>query len=286
MYWCEDEGEVKEVGAGRRRAYTDSVTRLLFVLLATLVPVVALAQSPGKWMQLFNGKDLTGWTPKITGYPAGENFANTFRVVDGILTVSYEGYDKFQGANGKERFGHLFYKTPYSNYVIAVEYRFIGDQATGGPGWATRNSGIMIHGQKPEDMGLEQDFPISIEVQLLGGNGTAARTTANLCTPGTNVVMGGQLVTRHCTTSKSPTFHGEQWVRAEVEVHGAGEIIHRVNGEEVLRYEKSQVGGGNVNRTGANVPADGTLLTGGTISLQSESHPVQFRKVELRVLGK
>ncbi len=75
-------------------------------------------------------------------------------------------------------------------------------------------------------------------------------------------------------------------LEAEGEVHGSGEIIHRVNGEEVLRYEKAQVGGGNVNRTGANVPADGTLLEGGTISLQSESHPVQFRKVELRVLGK
>jgi hypothetical protein len=75
-------------------------------------------------------------------------------------------------------------------------------------------------------------------------------------------------------------------VRAEAEVHGNGLIIHRVNGVEVLRYEKAQVGGGNVNRTGANVPADGTMLTGGTISLQSESHPVQFRKVELMVLPK
>ena len=135
-------------------------------------------------------------------------------------------------------------------------------------------------------MGVDQDFPISIEVQLLGGNGTDARTTANLCTPGTNVVMNGQLITRHCVNSTSPTFHGDQWVRAEAEVHGSGLIIHRVNGQEVLRYEKAQTGGGNVNRLGTNVPADGTLLTGGTISLQSESHPVQFRKVELMELPK
>lgn len=269
------------------RAYTEAVTRL--VLLSLLASLPLWPQTPGaaprgQWISLFNGKDLAGWTPKITGYPAGENFANTFRVVDGLLTVSYDGYDKFQGPNGRERFGHLFYKTPYSNYIVAAEYRFIGEQAAGGPGWATRNSGIMVHGQMPGDMGLNQDFPISIEVQLLGGNGTAPRTTANLCTPGTNVVIGGQLVTRHCTSSTSPTFHGDQWVRVEAEVHGAGTIIHRVNGVEVLRYEKAQTGGGNVKDTGPNAPADGMLLTGGTISLQSESHPVQFRKVELLVL--
>jgi len=259
------------------------VSRFITILLS-LCLFAASAQTPvagKKWIQLFNGKDLTGWVPKISGYPAGENFANTFRVQDGLLTVSYDGYDKFQGPNGKERFGHLFYRTPYSEYIIAVEYRFIGQQATAGPNWAVRNSGVMIHGQDPADMGVDQDFPISIEVQLLGGNGTDPRTTANLCTPGTNVVMNGQLITRHCTPSTSPTFHGDQWVRVEAEVHGSGLIIHRVNGQEVLRYEKAQTGGGNVNRLGTKVPADGTLLTGGTISLQSESHPVQFRKVEL-----
>jgi len=206
--------------------------------------------------------------------------------VDGLLTVSYDGYDKFTGPKGFERFGHLFYKTSYSDYIIAVEYRFTGDQAPAGPGWAVRNSGIMFHGQKPEDMGVDQDFPISIEVQLLGANSSGPRTTANLCTPGTNVVFNGALLTRHCTSSTSPKLDGLDWVRAEVEVHGAGLVIHRVNGQEVLRYEKSQTGGGNVNRTGPNAPADGLLLNGGTISLQSESHPVQFRKVELMELPK
>ncbi len=49
-------------------------------------------EKDGEWIQLFNGKDLTGWTPKIAGYEAGVNFANTFRVEDGMIRVRYDGY--------------------------------------------------------------------------------------------------------------------------------------------------------------------------------------------------
>jgi hypothetical protein len=229
-----------------------------------------------EWVQLFNGRNLDGWTPKITGFPAGENFANTFRVEGGVLKVSYDGYDRF--AN---RFGHLFYKDTFSYYVVAVEYRFVGEQAKEGPAWALRNSGVMFHGQTPESMPKAQDFPISMEAQFLGGNGKDARTTANLCTPGTNVVMSGKLETRHCINSTSQTFHGDQWVRVEIEVHGDGAVRHRVNGEEVLAYEMSQVGGGAVSGHDPAVKQDGRMLSSGTLSLQSESHPIEFRKVEL-----
>jgi hypothetical protein len=234
-----------------------------------------------EWIPLFNGKDLSGWTPKITGYEVGENFGNTFRVENGVLKVSYDKYDKF--AN---RFGHLFYKDRFSRYVIAVEYRFVGDQAVEGPGWAWRNSGIMVHGQDAQSMRKDQDFPISIEVQLLGGRETGERTTANLCTPGTNVVMDGKLVTTHCISSKSKTMRGDGWVRVEVEVLGSDSIRHYVNGELVLQYEKPQIGGGNVSNHDAAVKQDGRLLTEGSISLQSESHPVEFRKVELLDLSR
>jgi hypothetical protein len=237
---------------------------------------VSAQPAPADWIQLFNGKDLDGWTPKITGYPLGENFGNTFRVRDGMLAVAYDQYTKFD-----EKFGHIFYKTPFSHYIIAVEYRFIGEQAPGGPAWALRNSGIMVHGQKPETMTKDQDFPISIEVQLLGGSGTGTRTTANLCTPGTNVVMKGKLFTPHCINSTSQTYHGDQWVRVEAEIHGDSVVTHRVNGETVLTYEMPQVGGGNVSKHDPSAKPDGLLLQSGSISLQSESHPVEFRKVEL-----
>ena len=253
--------------------------RILATLLLLTLPALAPAADPDKkeWVPLFNGKDLAGWVPKLTGYEAGVNFGNTFRVENGVLKVSYDQYDTFGG-----RFGHLFYKTPFSHYVIAVEYRFVGEQVKDGPDWAFRNNGVMIHCQAVETMKKDQDFPISIEAQLLGGRGDGtARSTANLCTPGTNVVMNGQLETRHCINSTSKTFDGDQWVRVEVEVHGGGTIVHRVNGEEVLRYEKPQIGGGNVAGHDPAVKKDGEILTGGSIALQAESHPTEFRKVEL-----
>jgi hypothetical protein len=195
--------------------------------------------------------------------------------------VTYDKYDKFGN-----RFGHLFYKQKFSHYRIAVEYRFIGEQAPAGPAWALRNSGIMIHGQAPETMGKDQDFPISIEVQLLGGSGSGERTTANLCTPGTNVEMGGKLVTRHCVNSTSKTYHGDQWVRVEVEVLGGEVIRHIIDGQTVLEYQKPQIGGGSVSNHDPAVKQDGKILSEGYISLQSESHPVEFRKVELMELAR
>ena len=248
--------------------------RIALVLL-TLTPLLS-AQEATDWIQLFNGKDLTGWTPKITGYALGDNFGNTFRAENGVMKVSYDKYDSFNA-----RFGHIFYKDKFSYYIVAAEYRFTGDQAPGGQGWALRNSGIMIHCQPPETMGKDQDFPISIEVQLLGGTGKGERTTANLCTPGTNVVIDGKLFTPHCLTSKSKTYDGDQWVRVEAMVLGSGVVRHIIDGKTVLSYEMPQVGGGSVSKFIPSAKVDGKLLEEGYISLQSESHPVEFRKVEL-----
>lgn len=227
------------------------------------------------WIPMFNGENLDGWTPKITGYALGENFGNTFRVENGVIKVAYDQYDAFGN-----RFGHLFYKTPFSSYKMRIEYRFTGAQAPGGPGWAFRNSGIMIHGQDPATMRKDQDFPVSIEVQLLGGDGTNKRSTMNLCTPGTHVVMNGKLEKTHCIVSASDTFHGDQWVAAEIEVRGGGLIRHFVNGQLVLEYEQPQLDDGDADAK--KLIKDGSpLLTGGYISLQAESHPCEFRLVEI-----
>jgi len=250
----------------------------VFVMAMSLLPGLAAQSGPDvkQWQQLFNGRNLDGWQPKIRGYELGDNFGNTFRVENGVMKVSYEKYDKFN-----DRFGHIFYKDKFSHYIIAVEYRFTGDQVPGGAGWAFRNSGIMVHCQDPKSMGKDQDFPISIEVQLLGGKGTGTRSTANLCTPGTNVVIDGKLFTPHCLNSTSKTYHGDQWVRAEAMVLGDSIIQHRVEGENVLTYFMPQIGGGAVGGHLPSAKQDGKLLTEGWISLQSESHPVEFRKVEL-----
>lgn len=228
------------------------------------------------WINLFNGKDLKEWTVKIAKHEVGENFANTFRVENGVMKVSYDGYENFD-----RQYGHIHYKTPYSYYLLKVEYRFVGEQAKGGEGWATRNSGVMLHGQDPKTMLKDQDFPISIEGQFLGGDGEHERHTSNVCTPGTTVYLNDKLNQIHCLESNSKTFHGDQWVTAEFLVLGDSIIKHMVNKETVLVYTKPQIGGGNVSNFDPKIKQDGKALTGGYISLQSESHPIEFRKVML-----
>ena len=252
-------------------------TTMSLVLTAAAAVFAGEAAGEGDWIQLFNGKDLTGWKVKIKGHELGDNYKNTFRVDDGLLKVAYDGYDKFDG-----RFGHLFYEKPFSNYILRVEYRFVGKQVPGGPGWAFRNSGIMIHGQSPESMGKDQNFPVSIEVQLLGGGGSGNRPTANVCTPGTHVVMDGKLITRHCNSSRSKTYHGDQWVTVEVQVR-AGSIKHVIDGRTVMEYTDPQLDPNDADARKL-IKGGNKMLHGGTISLQSESHPVEFRKVELRKL--
>lgn len=233
-----------------------------------------------KWISLFNGKDLTGWTPKFAGSDLGVNYKDTFRVQDGLLTVSYENYDKFNS-----EFGHLFYKDSFSHYRIRAEYRFIGEQVPNGPGWAFRNNGLMLHCQKPETMAKNQSFPVSIEVQLLGGSGTGQRSTGNLCTPGTHVVMKEKLITQHCITSSSKTYHGDQWVTAEIEVHGNRLIRHIINGEVVMEYSEPQLDEGDADAKKLLQAGADRMLSEGYISIQAESHPTQFRKIELLPLA-
>jgi hypothetical protein len=228
------------------------------------------------WRSLFNGKDMNNWRIKIAKHDLDENYANTFRVEDGLLKVRYDGYVDFD-----RQYGHIFYNESFSHYLYRVKYRFVGEQAPNGEGWALRNSGVMLHGQDPETMTRDQDFPISIEGQLLGGDGENPRTTSNLCTPGTNVVMEGEIFTPHCVGSTSRTFHGEQWVTADFLVLGDSVIHHIIEADTVLTYFKPQMGGGNVNNHNPEIKKDGQLITEGYISLQSESHPIDFKSVEI-----
>ena len=216
-----------------------------------------------EWVDLFNGQNLDGWDIKIAGYALNDNYAETFRVENGMLRVVYDGYDSFGG-----RFGHIYYEEPFSHYRLIAEYRFTGEQLTNGPGWAFRNNGIMFHSQPAHTVGLNQDFPNSIEFQLLGGDGTNDRPNGSICTPGTHVVVDGTLRTAHCIGSERPTNHGDEWVTAELEVYGDELIRHIINGEVVMEYSGTQLD-------------NGTPLTEGYIALQSESHPTDFRSVRL-----
>ena len=240
------------------------------------------APSPaeGEWIQLFNGKDLKDWKIKFAGHDLGDNYKNTFRVEDGVLKVDYSKYDSFDA-----KFGHIFHKDSFSHYRLRAEYRFVGKQVPGGPGWAFRNNGLMLHCQSPESIEKGQDFPASIEVQLLGGpGGDSKRSTANLCTPSTNVVMDGKLLTRHCLDSKSETYHGDQWVTVEIEVRGNEVVKHIIDGKTVLEYTEPQLDERDSYAKKLMAAGAKKMLSEGYISLQAESHPTEFRKIELQKL--
>lgn len=239
------------------------------------------AEDGVKWVRLFNGKDLSGWTPKITGFPLGENAHDTFRVEDGILKAEYEEYESFDG-----RYGHLYTNLAYSHYRFRLEYRFAGTMMEDAPGYVNLNSGIMFHCQPPQSMGLDQAFPVSLEFQFLADEGKGPRPTGNVCTPGTNLEMDGKLVTDHIVESSAPTFPADEWVAIEIEVRGNESVVHRVNGQEVLRYQRPQLDPeGRVEASRALFEAGAAKQLGfGHIALQAEGQPVWFRNIELAPL--
>ncbi len=234
----------------------------------------------GEWIQLFNGKDIDDWIVKLNHHEVGDNYRDTFRVEDGLLKVRYDQYEDFG-----DRFGHLNYRQPFSDYHLAVEYRFVGKLHRGAPGYAVLNSGVMLHSQDPDTILRDQNWPISIELQFLAGLPDGrARGTGNVCTPGTHVYYNGKLTQKHIIQSSAKTYKPDEWVRAEAIVRGNRSIVHLINGETVLEYSRPQIGGGVVAGYDPKMFQDGKALSQGFIALQSEGQPIDFRRVELKVL--
>src|SRR5437868_5577154 len=120
------------------------MARFLLGALAFAVCLSTASAADTEWHSLFNGKNLDGWTPKIAKHPVGENYADTFRVEDGVIKVYYDKYGKFE-----RQFGHLFTNQAYSNYILRLDYKFVGTAVEDSPPWAKLNSGVMIHSQSP-----------------------------------------------------------------------------------------------------------------------------------------
>ncbi len=257
-------------------------------LLLSIVLLTNLSCHPSQkatvnqqWQSLFNGKDINDWMVKIHHHDMNVNFGNTFRVEDGIIKVRYDQYGDFN-----DQFAHLYYKTPYSWYHLKMEYRFVGELQKGAPSYTLRNSGVMFHSQDPRTMPKEQDWPISMEIQFLGGlSDGKPRPTRNMCSPGTEIVINGKIAASHCVNSTSKTYDGEQWVKAELIVYGNSLIKDIIDGDTEFQYSKPQIGGGVVNRFDPAIKQDGKLLSSGFIALQSEGQPVDFRNIELMNLS-
>jgi hypothetical protein len=249
---------------------------LLFALQSYNTKRIVNAKKDAKtWVSLFNGKNLDGWKPKIAGYKLGENFGNTFRVQDGILSTRYDQYDSFGN-----RFGALYYDKKFTNYRLKVVYRFVGNTAPGAPSWGFRDGGIQYHCQPPETIDLKQPFPICLEYNLLGGNGKDERPSGEICASGMYVEINGKRNTSYCTPPiVKRTFHGDQWVTTEIDVNN-GKITHFVNGEQIIQFENPRYDSANATAK-KFIVAGNDLVKDGYISLQSNSHPMDFKSIEI-----
>jgi len=257
-----------------------SITLVLLIVSFTCFAQEKLKQE-SDFKSLFNGVDLEGWTTKIHHYEVDDNYGDTFRVEDSIIKVRYDQYE----GDFNDRFAHLYYDTPYSYFHLTMEYRFVGDPHPGAPIFIVKNSGVMFHSQDPRTMLKEQNWPISVEMQFLGGiEADKERPTGNMCSPGTEVEFEGKIDPRHCISSSSETYYGDQWVKADLIVRGDSLVTHIINGQTVLEYDKPQVGGAVVEGYDPKMKPDGTLLKEGFIALQSEGQPIDFRNIKIKNL--
>ena len=120
-------------------------------------------------------------------------------------------------------------------------------------------------------METDQKFPDSIEFQFLGQDASGTRPTGSICTPGTYIDKDGQTIKKHVIKSSFAAPPAGEWVVAEA-VCKDGELQHIINGEVVVSYSNPRTD-------------DGAPVTHGWISLQAESHPIQFRNIVVRELN-
>ncbi|MDB5278516.1 MAG: hypothetical protein JWR61_3471 [Ferruginibacter sp.] len=249
---------------------------LLFIVQGcTTVRLNETGRTNSKWTSLFNGKNLQGWEAKINGHKLGDNFGKTFRVENGILSTRYDQYDSF--AN---RFGALYFNKKFSNFRLKVEYRFVGKLTPGAPSWGFKDGGIQYYCQPPATVGLNQQFPVCLEYNLHGGDGKTERPTGEICASGMYVEIDGKRNTDYCTApTVKETFNGDEWVTAEIDVNN-GRIMHFVNGEQILQFENPHYDAAHAEGKKFIVGSK-DAVTSGYISLQSNSHPMDFRKIEI-----
>jgi len=253
---------------------------LKYLIIGLLI--ISCNNDQKEWVSLFDGQTLDGWEVKIAGYELNNNYKNTFSVKDGNIRVSYDDYESFD-----EKFGHIFYTNKkFKNYHLKIDYRFYGEHVSSfkseDEAWNYKNSGVMLHSEHPNQMLLDQEFPVSIEGQFLGGSGANERPTLNMCSPGTEVNIDGTLALNHCINSISKTIHTNDWVSVEFVVFSDSIVHHIIDKDTVITYTNIRYGGSYLSDNYIN--KIGEPLSEGYISLQSEGHPIEFKNIRIKEL--
>jgi hypothetical protein len=231
-------------------------------LLFAPVLFAADAIAPTGKIELFNGKDLSGWT-KISR--AGETpDPATWTVADGVIRCTGMPY------------GYIRTENRYKNYRLTVEWRWSGPDlppnAQGRP--RNRNSGVLLHTDASDTV-----WPSALEAQLqqtsagdfhhMGTVETAevlaARAKAAAAAGGdAEAAQRAQGVRRVPKTGAPAEKPVGEWNTYEITCSG-DTVTLRINGVDQNRATKANV-------------------TEGYICLQSEGAPIEFRNVKLTPL--
>ncbi|MFT4734662.1 MAG: hypothetical protein ACI9DJ_000951 [Algoriphagus sp.] len=251
------------------------LTLILASLLLACIALKSKIDDPMKWVSLFNGENLEGWQIKIAGHELDVNIHETFRVEEGMLKIRYDKYDNYG-----TQYGAIYTDKAYSNYRLRMEYRFTGDTAVGSPGWGYRDSGVQYHCQDPKTIEVDQSFPFSLEYNLHGGDENNERPTGQICANGTLITLDGEVVKGCQQPNPAVVIKGDDWAILEIDVQGA-KIKQFINGVEVLSFSNPRLD--PEHAVAKTFIKQNEMLTNGFISLQSNSHPIDFRKIEIMV---
>jgi hypothetical protein len=218
--------------------------RFPVTLLAAIV--VAGAACAAEPIALFNGKDLTGWSPYLWDREAKAQDKTTpasavWSVENGVLIC--------QGRPS----GYIRTDKEYENYRLSLEWRW--------PEGTTRgNNGVLVHTTTENALGV---WPKSIEVQLaLGNAGDFWVIGTTLEVPDLEKRRMGR---RHLNLTDNSEKPAGEWNKMEIEARG-DELKVWVNGDLVNHATKLS-------------------QSKGAISLQSEGTLVHFRNIVLTPLN-
>lgn len=247
-------------------------------------PTGGAGGSDGDWMPLFNGRDLTGWTPS-QGHAA--LFAAGTLDGEPVIHVYPTQADK---SNQPE--ATLRTNQSYSSYVFHLEYKW-GTKRYGSRSNSERDNGICFHiCNNPA-----QVWPESVEFQLgeqalsasndwVSGhifmliNKTRAQWTSTMVNglrvfseTGTKSMIGAPMSYHKAMTDKrrdKPT----EWNIVELTVHGSKDATYMMNGEVANRV------------TDMECQENGTWrpLSSGPIALQAEYAEIYFRNIKIKIL--
>lgn len=254
---------------------------LLVMVVFTATPAMAL--EPGKWQELFNGKDLTGWSPLIEKVAPGTDPAGHVVVRDGAIQMYAD-----TPAGTMVPFGTIIHERMFARFHLSLEYAW-GKEKFPPRHEAIRDAGLLYHIVDPVRPGAGI-WPESVECQIQEGD------------TGDIVPIGTKLLTwLNPEPAKAPEGQGIPGMLPEeggvAEDFGKGKYVgrypeaDRLEGwntvEAIVQADESAVHKINgVIRARLILMADskGQPLGSGKLGLQLEGAAIQYRNVRIREL--